>query len=106
MITFEEFKKVEMKIGTILEVKDHPDADKLYIVRVNLGNEERELVAGIKPHYSAEELVGKQVVVVSNISPAVIRGIKSDGMVLAASDGASLSVITTLKHIEEGSSVK
>ncbi len=106
MISIDDFKKVEIKTATVLEVNEHPDADKLYLVRVSVGDGERSLVAGIKPYYAPDELVGKQVLVVSNMEPAVIRGEKSEGMLLASSDGEAFSVITTDRKVKDGSPVR
>ncbi|MFH1847623.1 MAG: methionine--tRNA ligase subunit beta [Candidatus Omnitrophota bacterium] len=105
MITFAEFKKLDLRIARVKEVKDHPNADKLYILIVDLGSETKELVAGLKPMYTPEQLLGKQVVVVNNLEPATIRGAVSSGMVLAAKDKGSLTVLTTDKEVELGSPV-
>ena len=106
MISFEEFKKLSLKTARIKEVKDHPNADKLYIVKVDIGGEEKELVAGIKKAYKPEELSGKLVVVVDNMEPATIRGVESRGMILAAQDGDNMAVICPDKPITPGSKVK
>ncbi len=106
MITFDEFKKVEIKTATILSVKDHPDADKLYVVDIDLGSEKRQVVAGIKKHYTPEELIGKNVAVIVNLEPAVIRGVESNGMLLAASDSEMLSILTLDKGLPAGSTIK
>jgi len=106
MITFDEFKKVEIKTATILSVKDHPDADRLYVVDIDLGSEKRQIVAGIKKHYTPEELIGKNVAVIVNLEPAVIRGVESNGMLLAASDSEMLSILTLDKSLPAGSTIK
>ncbi len=106
MISIEDFKKIKIKTATVIEVTEHPDADRLYLVRVSAGGEERRLVAGIKPCYSPDELIGKQVLIVSNLEPAEIRGRLSEGMLLAASDGDELSVITTDRKVKDGSAVR
>ncbi len=106
MITIEEFKKLNMRIARIKEVIDHPDADRLYIVRVVIGEEERELVAGIKKGYNKEELLGKLVVVVENLEPAVIRGVESKGMILAVQDGETMAVLSPDRPVAPGSIVK
>lgn len=107
MINYEDFKKIELKIAKILEVNEHPDADKLYVVKVSLGEEERSLVAGIKPSYPDKEaLVGRQVVLVCNLEPATIRGVESNGMILAASDVEGISVISPDRELKLGSIVK
>ena len=106
MITIEEFKKLNMRIARIKEVIDHPGADRLYIVRVVIGEEEREVVAGIKKGYNKEELLGKLVVVVENLEPAIIRGVESKGMILAAQDGETLAVLSPDRPVAPGSLVK
>ena len=106
MITIEEFKKLNLRVARIKEIIDHPNADKLYIVRVTIGEEEREVVAGIKKGYTKEELLGKLVVVVENLEPAVIRGVESKGMILAAQDGETLAVISPDRPVAPGSIVK
>jgi len=106
MVTFDEFKKLEIKTAKILEVDDHPDADKLYVVKVDLGGEQRQVVAGIKPSYSKEELVGMTVAVVANLEPATIRGVESAGMILAATDENGISVLTCHKPVAPGTIVK
>jgi methionyl-tRNA synthetase len=106
MITIEEFKKLNLRVAKIKEIIDHPNADRLYIVRVMIGEEEREVVAGIKKGYTKEELLGKLVVVVENLEPAVIRGVESKGMILAAQDGETLAVISPDRPVAPGSLVK
>ena len=81
----EDIFPLTLKAGEIEEVEDHPDADKLYVLRVNLGKP-IQLVAGIKQYYSKEELVGKKIVIVSNLKPAKLRRVISQGMLLAAED--------------------
>ena len=105
MITFDEFKKMELKIAEVLEVKEHPAADKLLVMRIGLGGEERQIVAGLKPYYKPEELQGKKVVVVVNLQPAVLRGEKSEGMLLAAQDGDDVIFLTPEKDGRAGSNV-
>jgi len=85
MVSFKDFQKLDFRVATIKEVKDHPNADKLLILNIDLGPEgERQLVAGIKGVYEIEELIGKQIVIVTNLEPATIRGVESKGMLLAA----------------------
>jgi methionyl-tRNA synthetase len=113
MIGFEEFKKMDIRIASITNVQDHPDADKLYLITAEIGKgtdgakTEKTFVAGIKKYYTKEELIGKQIVVLTNLEPAVIRGVTSDCMLLAASDKdkKNLAVITTDKTIDIGSKV-
>ena len=107
MISFKDFKKMELKIATVKDVQDHPDADRLYVIKVEIAEgETKQIVAGIKNHYSKEELLDKQVVIVNNLEPAILRGVESQGMILAASDENDLAVIVPEKKIICGSLVK
>ncbi len=106
MVTYEEFRKVELKIATIKDVQPHPQADRLYIVTVDVGGATKQLVAGIRLFYSEDSLKGKQVVVVDNLEPAVIRGVESQGMILAATDEKGIAVLTVERYVQEGSIVK
>ena len=105
MITFDEFQKMQLQVGEVTSVEDHPNADRLLVLKVNLGGEERQLVAGLKGHYDSQSLTGKKVVVVTNLEPAILRGVESNGMLLAAQDGDVLSVLTVDKDMTPGSSV-
>jgi len=106
MITLDEFKRVELVVAQIREVKDHPNADRLYILKVDTGKEIRQLVAGIRKFYTKEELIGKRVIIVNNLQPAIIRGEESNGMVLAASDDNGIVLLGTDKPVALGSIVK
>ena len=106
MITFDQFKQLEIKIAQIKAVRDHPNADKLYCITIDVGGAEKQIVAGIKSSYKPEELVGKKIVVVNNLEPAVIRGEKSEAMLLAASDSQGIAVLIPDRNTETGSSVK
>ena len=106
MISIEDFARLNLRTATIKEVRDHPEADRLYLVTVDLGDEERTLVAGIKQSYSPEELTGKQVVVVENLQPAKIRGVESRGMLLAAQDGDRIVIVGPESPVSAGSPVR
>jgi len=106
MITIEDFKKVELIIAQIKEVKEHPNAERLYVIKVDTGREERQIVAGIRKAYSPEQLVGRRVVLVANLAPAVIRGEASNGMLLAASDEHGTVLLMPEKDVALGSIVK
>ncbi len=93
LITIEDFKKVELVVGTVEECKKHPDADKLLVSKINLGKETRQIVSGIADYYNPEEFVGKKVIVVANLKPAKLRGVESQGMVLAGETKDLLEVI-------------
>jgi len=105
-ITFDDFTKVEMVVGKILEAKEHPDADKLLVFRVDIGEESpRTIISGIKKWYEPSDLVGKNVIVVKNLAPRKMRGIESQGMILASDFDDELSLLTTLKDMKPGSKV-
>ncbi len=106
MITFEDFKKLELKVAKIKEVTDHPNADRLYVVIVDLGDKTKQLVAGIKSSYKKEDLVGREVVIVDNLEPATLKGVESQGMLLAASDDNGIAIITPDREVKIGSIVK
>jgi len=86
-VSFDEFKKMKLVVAEVKSVEDHPNAERLLIVKVDLGGREQTLVAGLKGHYTPETLVGKKVVVLENIQPAKLRGVESHGMLLAAVQG-------------------
>ena len=105
-ITIDEFAKVDLRVATITAAEPHPNADRLLVLKIDLGTEERQLIAGIRAHYSPEELIGKQIVVVTNLQPATLRGVESQGMLLAASDGEKVIVLSPEKPIAAGSQVR
>ena len=106
MATIEDFKKFEFVVAEIKEVKEHPNADRLYLVKVDTGKEERQLVAGIRRSYTPEQLIGRRVIVVNNLDPAVIRGEQSQGMILAATDEQGVSILAPDRDVVLGSIVK
>ncbi len=106
-ITIDDFMRVDLRVGTIRKAEPHPNADRLVVLSVDLGEEqERQLVAGIRAHYEPESLVGKQIVVVANLKPAKLRGVESRGMILAASDDSGVHVLAPDAPIAPGSKVK
>lgn len=105
MITIDDFSKVELKVAEILTVEDIEGADKLYKLEIELGDEQRQLVAGIKSAYSKEDLVGKQVIVIVNLEPAKLRGVESQGMLLAA-DGEVPVILTPEQKVPNGTKIR
>lgn len=116
MLSIDDFRKVELRVGSVLEVNPHPSADRLYVIRVDLGAREadgpaepgrdvRELVAGIRACYRPDELVGRQVIVVANLEPAVIRGVTSRGMLLAAIDDGQPVLLAPDRPVGAGAAV-
>lgn len=108
LISIEEFSRIDLRVAEIKSVEDHPDADKLLVLKIDVGDgiEDRQLVAGIKGHYSPSELVGKKVIIVNNLTPAVLRGVESQGMLLAAQDGQDIVVLGPEKDVRAGAQVR
>ena len=106
MATIDDFRKLELRIAEIKEVNDHPNADKLLVLILDLGDRRKQVVAGIKNFYSKEELLGRQVVLIDNLDPVVLRGVESQGMILAGSDENGLAVVSPEKKLKLGSIVK
>jgi len=104
-ITYADFKRLDLIVGTVTAVEPHPNADKLYVFKVNIGTEERQLVAGLKPYYKPEELAGKQIIVVANLEPRPLRGVESRGMLLAAQAGEEVVIISPERPLPPGSRV-
>src|SRR5438874_13750948 len=92
-IKYDDFAKLDLRIATVLECKPHTNADKLLVLQIDLGGEKRQICAGLRQHYTPEQLIGKQIVVVANLAPRQMRGEISQGMLLAASDPATGNVI-------------
>jgi methionyl-tRNA synthetase len=84
---------LDLRVAVVTEVRDHPQADKLYVLKIDFGSEQRQLCAGLKPYYPREELLGKHLVVVTNLKPAKLRGELSQGMLLAADSGSVVGVL-------------
>lgn len=106
MVSFEEFKKLDIRIAKVLEVKDHPNADKLFLLSIDTGEKQKQIIAGIRNFYKKEDLLGKQIVVVDNLEPVTLRGESSEGMLLAAQDEGEISVLIPDKPIKQGAKVK
>ena len=109
-IPFKEWQKFDIRVAKIKSVEPHPNADKLLVLKVDIGGEERQIVAGIKGHYSEKELKGKKLIMLTNLEPATLRGVKSDGMLLAAVSGEGkdekVILLAPEKDIKEGAKVR
>ena len=105
MISFEEFKKVEMKVGTVKKVSEIPGSKKLLKLEVDLGGETKQAVAGIKGFYEKEELEGNQFVFVTNLRPAKLMGELSEVMILAAEKDGEIVLIKPEKYIQSGARI-
>ncbi|MBF0504198.1 MAG: hypothetical protein HQL14_03750 [Candidatus Omnitrophica bacterium] len=106
MATIEDFKKIELLVAQIKEVKEHPNADRLYVLQVDTGRDVRQIVAGIRKAYTPQQLIGRRIVLVANMEPAVIRGEASNGMLLASSNAEDMALLMPDHDIALGSVVK
>jgi len=104
-VSYDEFSRLDIRIAEILAVEKIKGADKLYKLQINVGGKDKQIVAGIAKQYTPEELVGKRIAVIDNLEPAVIRGERSEGMLLAALDGDTISLLTPDKDVSPGSKV-
>jgi len=107
IVTFSEWSKLDLKVAEILEVEEVENADKLYKLKIDLGTETRTLIAGLKQYYTKQELEGKRVIVFVNLKPKKLRGIESQGMVLAAvnADKSQVKLLQPDGAMELGSKV-
>lgn len=115
-IDITEFQRLDLRVAEVKEAERVEGTDKLLKLQIDTGGETRQIVAGIAQHYQPEDLIGKKIVVVTNLKPATIRGIESRGMLLAASsgggsasggsDGATLTIVTPDRPIPAGAKVK
>ncbi|MDD4171866.1 MAG: methionine--tRNA ligase [Syntrophomonas sp.] len=105
-ISIEDFARLDLRVAEVVACEKMKKADKLLIMRVKVGEEERTVVSGIAQHYTPEEMVGKKVVLLANLKPAKLRGVMSQGMILAASDDQYVDVLTVTKDIDSGHRVK
>ena len=103
--SLDDFRKLELKTAKVLDVQEISGADKLWRLRVDMGSETKEIVAGIKLHYTRDDLLGRNIVVVNNLAPATIRGIESQGMLLAAKADSKLSILTLDRELPPGTPV-
>jgi len=105
MINYQDFDKLDLRVGKIASVSEIKGADKLYNMTVDFGEEKRQVIAGIKPWYKQSDLKGKKAVFIVNLEPATIRGLKSEAMILAAEQGKKVVFIGPEKDIKEGSKI-
>lgn len=106
-ISFDEFARVELKIATVLKAEPHPQADRLIVLQIDLGGEQRQIIAGLRGYYEPGQLVGRQIVVVTNLAPRTMRGLESNGMLLAAStaDRSQVVLLVPERAVPPGTAV-
>jgi methionyl-tRNA synthetase len=105
-VTYDHFGQLDLRVARVLEAREHPNANKLLLLKIKVGDLEKQIVAGIRGHYEPAALVGRLIVVVNNLAPAMIRGEESNGMLLAASDATGVVLLQPDRPIAEGSKVK
>lgn len=105
MVKYEDFEKLDLRVAEVIDAKPHPNADKLMVLDIDIAGEKRQIVAGIKASYKVEDMKGKKIIVVANLEPAKLRGVESQGMLLAAGKDGNLSLLTLDKDLESGSQV-
>ena len=105
-ITIDEFRKVSLRVGKVAAAERVPKSTKLLKLQVDIGTEQRQIVAGIAAKYAPEDLIGKRVVIVANMKPAKLMGVESQGMVLAAGDDEVSALLTTIEDVPPGSKIK
>lgn len=105
-ISYDLFSQIDLRVATILEAREHPNANRLLVLKLQVGEIQKQIVAGIKAHYSPESLVGTQIIIVNNLEPAMLRGEESHGMLLAASAGEQVVVLRPDQKLPDGAKVK
>lgn len=105
LTTIEDFTKIKLTTARVLTAENIPNTTKLLKLQIDLGSEKRQIVAGIAEHYRPEELVGKTIIVIANLQPAKIRGVESNGMLLAAKKDGKLCLLTTSEEMEPGATI-
>ncbi len=105
MISIEAFRQLDLRVATIISAEPHPNADRLMVLQIDVGTEQRQICAGIKNQYNLDELVGKQIVVVANLETAKLRGVESQGMLLAASDDDRVILLMPEKRVAPGAKI-
>ena len=106
MIPFDEFKKLDLRVGKIVKAEKIDGADKLLRLEVDLGSETRQLVAGIAQHYAPGQLIGKEIPIVANLESRILKGVESQGMLLAADDNGSPVLLSPDREVPPGSAIK
>ena len=106
MITIDDVMKLDLRIADIIAAEAHPNADKLVVLQIAMGEEKRQIVAGIRKFYTPEELVGKKIVVIANLQPVTLRGVESQGMLLAANTDEKIVLLVPDKDIPSGVKIK
>lgn len=106
LIDYEVFAQLDLRVATVLEAREHPNASKLLLLQIQVGEVQKQIVAGIRGHYEPAALVGRQIIVVNNLKPAMLRGEESKGMLLAASADGAVVLLHPDRELPSGAKVK
>ena len=106
MISFDDFQKIDLRVAKIIEAEKLPFSDKLLKLKVDIGEQQRQIIAGIGKYYQPEQLIGKEIVVVANLEPKIIKGIASEGMLLAADEQGEPVLLEPQKNVTPGAKVR
>ena len=106
LISYDTFAKLDLRVATVLEAREHPNANKLLLLQIQVGEQTKQIVAGIRGHYEPQGLVGRQIVIVNNLEPALLRGEESQGMLLAATDAQGVVLLRPDREMTPGSRAK
>jgi len=105
-ISYDDFAKIDLRVATVLEVRPHPNADKLLLLSIDVGDAKKQIVAGIRGHYEPDSLVGRQIIVINNLEEAMLRGEESQGMLLAASAGDAIVLLQPDQQCPAGAEIR
>lgn len=105
LVSIADFRRLDLRIAKVLEARPHPNADRLILLKVDVGDQQKQIVAGIRAWYTPESLVGRSIVVVNNLQPAMLRGEESNGMLLAATSGDQVIVLSPERECGPGAKI-
>lgn len=106
LVTYDDFSRLDLRVAKLLDARAHPNADKLLLLQIQVGEAQKQIVAGIRGHYEPADLIGRHIVVVNNLAPAMIRGEESNGMLLAATDPSGVILLRPDRDCQPGARVK
>ena len=104
-VSIQDFARIDLRVAKVLEVEPHPNADRLYVLKIDGGDEQRQLVAGVRAFFTPEQLLGRSIVVVWNLEPATIRGVESQGMLLAGRGDDQIGLLAPSPDLAPGAKV-
>lgn len=105
-ISYDDFAKLDLRVATVLSAREHPNAERLILLQVKVGEQQKQIVAGIRGHYEPDALVDRQIIIVNNLAEVVLRGEESNGMLLAASDDGDVVLLGPDRPCQPGAPIK